>query len=358
MSVTGYEDFEGNTPDAVRRPVPGGARRDDRGDRPARDPAVARVLRVRPAMGPERVHARVRRPADRGGPGGRPVRPAAPVRDRARGVRDRVARLCPRARPGAAGGGARGPGRGSRRAHAHRARAPHRHVRYAAGAPARGRLVDGRGGRRRRLGLGAGRRARRDVRVAGGVPRQRPPVRSRSARRPARARRAAAPRRRAARRCRRGDRDRRPDAAGARAHPGRGRRADGLVGDRGTGRGHRRARPLRAHRAPRRRPDRAAVVPPAPGVRDRDRRVARPHRHHHARDAARDPLSAGRARPRGADDRPVVHPVQRGRDRRLPARAADPAPAAGDGGRPVRGRGGCDRADRALAGRASPPPSC
>ena len=57
----------------------------------------------------------------------------------------------------------------------------------------RARLVDGGRGRRRRLRVGARRNPERAVRLALGVPRQRPAVRGRRAARPARARRVARP---------------------------------------------------------------------------------------------------------------------------------------------------------------------
>ena len=252
------------------RAVHAARRRHDRERRPALHPGRSRLLGERSDLGRQRLLPGVRRVPPPRRQGSRPARPPARARGRARRLRDGLRRLRPgpelrrpRRRP-------RRPGPGRRVPLSRRPVDPPRHVpKWPAAHAGAGRL----GGADRHRGRDRaprGRRARRALRLALGLPHQRPRrPRGRAARAPRRPGRPAAGHgARAPRRARRAPRDR----SAARLHAQRGpdRRARLALGPdaerlrRRDRPGDRRV-PARAALAGAAHPARAAAVTDDPG---------------------------------------------------------------------------------------------
>ena len=309
------------------RAVHGRARRDDRERRAALDPEGPRALRGRPPVGRELLHADVRRlPAARR-PRRRPARAQAPVPRRHRAVHLRVAArraravghdAHPRPRPA-------GPGRRARLAR--RAVDHHHDLPGGRGAHQGARRVGRHRRRRRRVRPAARRHPHRPARLGVDLLRQR-----------ADRHRGPSCSPRARPRVDLGRRDARLRPRGRRHRHGRPRRSrlrhrQGAGVGLGLGRdardrpaGRRAARRLRRHRAPLRRPARAARHLPHPHA-DRGQRRDAPRRLRAVRDVLLQlALRAGHPGLLAAQGRlrvPADLAVHRRRRRALPAAGAD-----------------------------------
>ena len=194
------------------RAADGGAGRDHRQRRAAAHPAGARLFRVRPGMGGQRLRADLRRAAAARRPGRGPARPPQDVHRRAAAVLRRLAGRRVRHLPGLLALGPRGAGRRRRARRPGRAVADHHHLPRRRGAHAGVRRVR-RDERRRRRDRPDRRRRIDHLRlVAVGAVRQRADRRRGRAGRTAGAGRDPAPPRpvRPARRAHRHRRDHRP----------------------------------------------------------------------------------------------------------------------------------------------------